>query len=74
MRTLTGIVTSTKMDKTAVVTIDTHMRHPKYKKSYKTSKSYYAHDADNSCVEGQQVTIVESRPLSRLKRWIVTKA
>ncbi len=74
MRTRTGTVTSTKMDKTVVVTLDTHQRHPKYKKSFKISKKYYAHDELNTCKEGDIVTIVESRPLSRLKRWTVVPA
>lgn len=75
MRTKTGIVTSTKMNKTIVVTVDTYKTHPKYKKRYKDSSKFYAHDELNSCVVGQTVTIEETRPLSKLKRWnIVTAA
>lgn len=71
MRTKTGTITSTKMDKTVVVTVDTYKTHPKYKKRYKVSSKFYAHDESNACVEGQEVTIQETRPLSKLKRWIV---
>lgn len=69
MRTKTGTVTSTKMDKTIVVTVDTYKTHPKYKKRYKVSAKFYAHDEANACQEGQTVTIRETRPLSKLKRW-----
>jgi len=69
MRTKTGIVTSTKMDKTIVVTVDSYKNHPKYKKQYKVSSKFHAHDEGNVCVLGQEVTIVETRPLSKLKRW-----
>lgn len=71
MRTKTGIVTSTKMDKTVVVTVDSYKTHPKYKKRYKDSSKFYAHDEANSCVLGQTVTIQETRPLSKTKRWQV---
>lgn len=72
MRTKTGIVTSTKMDKTIVVTVDSYKTHPKYKKRYKDSSKFYAHDETNSCVLGQTVTIEETIPLSKMKRWKVT--
>ncbi|HRI35643.1 MAG TPA: 30S ribosomal protein S17 [bacterium] len=71
MRTKTGIVTSTKMQKTVVVTVDTYKTHPKYHKRYKVSTKFYAHDEAGACVEGQKVVIRETRPLSRLKRWEV---
>lgn len=71
MRTKTGTVTSTKMDKTIVVTVDTYKTHPKYKKRYKVSTKFYAHDENNTCQEGQTVQITETRPLSKLKRWTV---
>jgi len=74
MRTKTGIVTSTKMDKTVVVTVDSYKTHPKYKKRYKDSSKFYAHDEENSSVLGQTVTIEETRPLSKMKRWKVTTA
>ena len=49
MRTKTGVVTSIKMDKTAVITIDSYKIHPKYKKKFKISKKFYAHDENNAC-------------------------
>jgi small subunit ribosomal protein S17 len=69
MRTKTGIVTSVKMDKTIVVAVDTYKTHPKYKKRYKVTSKFYAHDENNSCQVGQVVTITECRPLSKMKRW-----
>lgn len=71
MRTKTGIVTSVKMDKTIVVTVDTYKMHEKYKKRYKVSSKFYAHDEANACALGQQVVIEETRPLSKTKRWKV---
>lgn len=69
MRTKTGVVTSTKMQKTIVVTIETYKTHPKYKKRYKSSSKFYAHDENVIAKVGDTVTIRETRPLSRLKRW-----
>lgn len=69
MRTITGTVVSNKMDKTLVVAVDTYKSHPKYHKKYKVTKKFYAHDENNSKNIGEVVTIVESRPLSKLKRW-----
>jgi small subunit ribosomal protein S17 len=71
MRTITGTVVSNKMDKTVVVSVDSYKSHPKYHKKYKVTKKFYAHDENNSCTIGDVVTINESRPLSRLKRWTV---
>ena len=71
MRTITGTVVSTKMDKTVVVSVDSYKSHAKYQKRYKTTKKFYAHDEANSCKQGDVVTIVETRPLSKLKRWMV---
>jgi small subunit ribosomal protein S17 len=71
MRTKTGVITSAKMDKTVVVTVDTYKTHPKYQKRYKVSAKFYAHDESNACQEGQTITIRETRPLSKLKRWEV---
>jgi small subunit ribosomal protein S17 len=65
----TGIVTSDKMDKTIVVTVDRLARHKKYKKVIKISKKYYAHDEDNAAKVGDRVMIAETRPTSKLKRW-----
>lgn len=69
MRTKTGTVTSTKMQNTIVVTVDTYKTHPKYKKRYRSSAKFYAHDANGLAKDGDTVTIRETRPLSRLKRW-----
>jgi len=74
MRTITGTVTSTKMDKTIVVSVDTYKSHPKYHKKYKVTKKFYAHDEANKCKEGETVTILETRPTSKLKRWAVQAA
>lgn len=72
MRTKTGTITSNKMAKTLVVTTITYKRHPKYKKRYQVSKKFYAHCDDTSKFNiGDEVTITETRPLSKLKRWKV---
>ena len=73
MRTKKGIVTSDKMDKTRVVTVHSYKVHPKYKKRYRVSKKYYADDPQNTCKLGDEITIYETRPLSKLKRWTVVK-
>ena len=70
MKTLSGVVISTKMNKTVVVKVDRTWRHPLYLKSVKRSKHYFAHD-DSGVKEGDLVTIVETRPMSKLKRWKV---
>jgi small subunit ribosomal protein S17 len=70
MRTIKGVVTSTKMDKTIVVSVVSYKSHPKYKKRYKFTKKFYAHDENNSCELGSTVLIKETRPLSKLKRWL----
>jgi small subunit ribosomal protein S17 len=66
-----GRVTSDKMDKTVVVAVDQTMRHPVYQKVVRSTKKYMAHDEENRCRIGDVVRIVESRPLSRHKRWVV---
>jgi small subunit ribosomal protein S17 len=71
MRTKKGVVTSTKMDKTIVVSVETYKSDPKYKKRYKVTRKFYAHDENNTCKEGDVVTIKETRPLSKLKRWVI---
>lgn len=68
-KTRVGVVTSTKMDKTIVVEYVARVPHPKFKKIIKKSKKFYAHDEDGVAKEGDKVRIVETRPLSRLKRW-----
>jgi small subunit ribosomal protein S17 len=74
-RTLRGTVSSNKMDKTVVVTVvvtvERVKEHPIYRKKYKETTNFKAHDADNSCKIGDIVEITESRPISRDKRWIV---
>jgi small subunit ribosomal protein S17 len=69
-RRMTGVVTSNKMTKTVVVEISRKFRHPLYRKVVHTSKRVKAHD-EIGCQIGDQVQIVESRPLSRDKRWVV---
>lgn len=74
MRTIKGTVVSTKMDKTAVIAVITYKSHPLYKKRYKITKKFYAHDEKNSAQEGDMVTISETRPLSKTKRWVLVEA
>lgn len=73
-----GVVVSDKMDKTRVVMVETLVQHPLYKKYVKRRKKFYAHDEKNETHVGDVVRIMETRPLSRLKRWrivsIVRKA
>jgi small subunit ribosomal protein S17 len=69
-RRITGVVTSNKMTKTVVVEISRKFRHPLYRKVVHSSKRVKAHD-EIGCQIGDQVQIVESRPLSRDKRWVV---
>ena len=66
-----GIVVSNKMDKTVVVVEETMRLHKIYKKRVKTSKRYKAHDENNECGVGDRVRIMETRPLSKDKRWRV---
>lgn len=70
-RRLVGVVTSDKMDKTVVVSVERRYRHPLYQKVVVENKKYKAHDENNDCKVGDTVRIVESRPLSRQKRWAV---
>jgi small subunit ribosomal protein S17 len=72
-RSKKGIVVSDKMDKTVVVMVHTYKVHPKYKKRYRTSKKFYADDPGNSHKIGEEITIYETRPLSKLKRWTVVE-
>lgn len=65
----TGTVVSNKMDKTIVVAVVSLKKHRIYKRTYKQTKHFYAHDEDNVCQIGDVVRIQESRPLSKLKRW-----
>ena len=67
----TGVVLSNKMDKTVVVVVERLVKHTKYKKYLRARKKYKAHDEKNACGVGDQVEIIETRPLSREKRWAV---
>ena len=69
----TGVVVSNKMDKTVVVEVTRTVQHPVYKKFVRRRKRFMAHDEDNRCRIGDQVAIVETRPLSRNKHWRVRK-
>ncbi len=64
-----GVVVSDAMDKTIVVRVDRRIRHPVYGKEIIRSKKFHAHDEQNQAHKGDAVRIVETRPLSRLKRW-----
>lgn len=70
---LVGRVTSDKMDKTVVVVVERTVRHSLYGKVLRRVKKYKAHDEQNECKVGDQVCIVESRPISREKRWRVAE-
>ena len=72
-KTRVGRVVSNKMDKTVVVAIETSKRHPLYKKTIKRTAKHKAHDGKNQCQLGDTVMIVETRPLSRQKRWRVAE-
>ena len=68
-KTKIGLVVSDKMDKTIVVAVERSKRHPRYQKVMKTTTKFYAHDEKNECKVGDKVKIMETRPLSKLKRW-----
>ncbi len=68
-----GLVVSNKMDKTVVVAVETRRVHPLYKKAIRLTKKYKAHDESSACKVGDKVKIVETRPLSKEKRWRVAK-
>jgi 30S ribosomal protein S17 len=68
-----GVVVSNKMQNTVVVRVNRVLRHPRYDKVITRSKKYYAHVEDTSLNVGDEVTIIETRPLSKLKRWRVVK-
>ena len=70
-RQLIGEVVSTKMNKTIIVKVDRKFPHKVYKKLITRSKKYYVHDFNESCELGDVVKIIESKPLSKLKRWRV---
>lgn len=66
-----GVVVSDKMDKTVVVEVEKFIEHPKYKKYMKVKKRYKAHDEYEKCEVGDRVLLMEVRPISKEKRWIV---
>jgi small subunit ribosomal protein S17 len=70
-KTLTGVVSSDKMDKTIVVMVNRLIRHPVYKKYIRKRTKVKAHDEKNQCHVGDKVLLVETRPLSKEKRWRV---
>jgi small subunit ribosomal protein S17 len=69
LRTVTGKVTSSKMDKTISVSVERLVKHPLYGKYMRRTTRYMAHDADNTCSEGDKVMISECRPFSKNKSW-----
>ena len=72
-RTQTGLVVSSKRDKTITVMVERKVKHPLYKKILRRSSKLQAHDQDNTCNEGDLVTIQECRPLSKTKSWELLK-
>ena len=68
-KTMVGTVVSDKMDKTIVVAVETRVKHPIYKKTVKKTYKLKAHDEENSCKVGDTVKVMETRPLSKDKRW-----
>ncbi|MGM9663255.1 MAG: 30S ribosomal protein S17 [Eubacteriales bacterium] len=72
-KTRVGMVVSDKMDKTVVVAIQDNVKHPKYGKVIKRTVKFKAHDENNECAVGDKVSIMETRPLSKEKRWRVVE-
>ena len=72
-RTETGLVVSSKRDKTITVMVERKVKHPLYKKILRRSSKLQAHDQDNVCSEGDLVTIQESKPISKTKSWALLK-
>ncbi|MEX2032885.1 MAG: 30S ribosomal protein S17 [Dehalococcoidia bacterium] len=68
-----GLVVSTKMDKTAVVAVIDRVRHPRYRRTVQRTRHLYVHDGANDLRDGDRVRVMETRPLSRLKRWRVVE-
>ncbi len=71
-REMVGLVVSDKMEKSVVVQVERFVQHRMYKKYIKRYKKYHAHDEKNECRTGDQVRIIETRPMSKLKRFRVT--
>lgn len=72
-KTRVGVVSSNKMDKTITVKVERKIKHPLYGKFLKKTTSFHAHDEKNECSIGDMVKIMESRPLSKTKRWILVE-
>lgn len=72
-RVLQGVVVSDKQNKTVVVKVERRFTHPLFKKTVRRTKNYHAHDEANACKVGDVVLIEESRPLSKLKSWVVVE-
>ena len=72
-KTRVGVVVSDKMDKTAVIAVERQIKHPTYKKYIKRTTKFKAHDETNECQKGDVVKIMETRPLSKSKRWRVVE-
>ena len=72
-RTLTGVITSDKMDKTVTVLVERAVKHPILGKVLRRSKKYHAHSPNNEFKMGDTVTIEETKPMSKTKAWAVTK-
>jgi len=72
-KVMTGVVVSDKMDKTVVVLVNRMVKHPIYKKYIRRRAKFMAHDEQNSARMGDTVEIIESRPLSKFKRWRLTR-
>ena len=72
-KTRVGIVVSSKMDKTVVIAIEDNVKHPVYGKIVKHTLKIHAHDEKNECGVGDRVEVMETRPLSKTKRWRVTE-
>ena len=70
-RTLSGLVVSDRMDKTITVKVERRVKHPVYGKFIRRSTKLHAHDGENECRIGDSVTVIESRPLSKSKTWML---
>ncbi len=72
-KVLTGRIVSDKMDKTVVVAVESLVRHPLYQRTIRRTKKFKAHDEENTCRIGDKVKMMETRPLSKEKRWRITE-
>lgn len=70
-RTASGLVVSNRMDKTITVRVERRVQHPVYGKVIRRSSKLHAHDENNECKEGDWVTVIECRPLSKMKTWML---